>query len=255
MRDNRLAEAFEKNKEREAEAKKKASGFSAREWLLASFTGVGLLLTATTTYLATLRTVDEIRVVVNQMPTTLRAVAIVLIYPNGTLTFVNSGNRNAQIASAHLRVAEDEECETRRGPIALMEIEFDPFILKPGDVVSKDVKFSRKNLAYPGNLPLNERGQATYSIPAYIRQEDFSRPNPVGHKISLCLNVQYVTPGGHNTGTIALISFDTSRSPGDEMFGRSKRFNSAEPWILVRETDNILFPRHPAATGAFLLGK
>jgi hypothetical protein len=42
--------------------------FSVREWLLALIALVGLLLTGITNYFATIGTIDEVRIVVNELP-------------------------------------------------------------------------------------------------------------------------------------------------------------------------------------------
>lgn len=98
-------EIYERNKERGLTPK--ARVFSLREWLLAFFTFVGLLLTAITTYFATIRTIDEVRVVVNDPPSMLWDSTEFRFQSQLGLTLVNSGNRSAAITSIFFDIYQD----------------------------------------------------------------------------------------------------------------------------------------------------
>jgi hypothetical protein len=81
--------AFLKNLQRDIlrEVRQKPkSGFSFREWLLAIFAGISLCLTLLTTWLANLRSVDDIRVILNEIPTIILGAETVVVYPNMMLT-------------------------------------------------------------------------------------------------------------------------------------------------------------------------
>jgi hypothetical protein len=121
---------------------KPKSGFSVREWLLASFAGIGLIISLATTWLATFRTVDEVRIVFNTLPSVTHIPGAVSISPNMKMTFINSGNRNVVLLGAVLRIIEDEAtCEKVHWDQASVTLDMEPFILKASEIVIKEGKF------------------------------------------------------------------------------------------------------------------
>jgi len=57
---------------------------------------------------------------------------------------MNSGNCNAVILSANLRVTQDEGCDSFDGLAASLDYDIDPFILKASELAIKDGRFSKK---------------------------------------------------------------------------------------------------------------
>jgi hypothetical protein len=238
MENNRAREVYERNKERSLTTKTPA--FSVREWLLALFTFVGLSLTAISTYFVTIRTIDEVRIVVNRAPVISWQRNNVRIASKLDLTFVNSGNRSAAITSITLIFYQDSKtCEA--GENASIKFNIEAFVIKPGEVFVKSLSYSKESTSlddFP-KVKVNENlegamvevgGDKPIQDPMLRAEND--------HDFAVCLTATYVTPNAHRSSEVLLRTANTGESLIRQFFGKQGLDTSA-PWIIVRETGSI----------------
>jgi hypothetical protein len=227
----------------------KQSGFSVREWLLAIFAGVGLCITLVTTWFSTLRTVDDVEVIFNDLPTMSRALEQLNVSPDMKMTFVNSGTRNAVILKVSLRVAEEEPCDTFTGIAASVDYDVEPFILKSNDVALRDAKFKAHN-NIPPLLPIDAHGTA-------IHKWMFSDPPGAtleqkrAHNASVCLYIEFATPSLHKTAVLRMRYFDMKRDFLDDS-AKPDSYDVSKPWPIVRENGTTLQFRQPSVATTYL---
>jgi hypothetical protein len=242
MRDDRAWEIYERNKQRNAKPKKERK-LSVREWLLALFAFVGLLLTAITTYYATIRTIDEVRVVVNDVPRIAWDNSQISVEPKLSLTFVNSGNRSAAITAIFIHLRRTHTCDEkeRYGGSTYLEFLSEPFVIKPNEILEKSLQYLRER-----SFDLGEVFKTNHSAAGLLgglRVDIVPKSKqvipPPDDMVAICLGVSYVTPNAHSSSKVLISSFDTSGSWYQQAPYNRYGLDTAKAWVIVRETGSV----------------
>jgi hypothetical protein len=243
METNRAREIYERNKERSLKARTKV--FSVREWLLALFAFVGLVLTAITTYFATIRTIDEVRVVVNNVPSISWTGNKGRFESKLGMTLVNSGNRSAAITAIFFEINKDaSDCESL-GDSVRLGFSSEAFVLKPGEVVVKSLNYSKESTStfrFPKLVVSADLDSAVADL-GDDKAKDGSPRSPLwfesGYNVAVCLGITYVTPNAHRTSQVLLYAKNTGESFLRDFFVGRRGLDTSAPWIIVRETGSI----------------
>lgn len=223
---DKLREAYERNKQRARDATAtKSSHLSVREWFGIVISIAAFSLSATTTYLASLRTLDEVQVVIDKLPTVRLAPGQIVeaaFFEEPTITFINSGNRTAAITEVFMglieptvREPDDSKCGLIPN-INRMGFRFAPITLKPNDILPR---------------PLSTQGRQMVWY--------YGDGNPSA-SIKVCLSITIITPREVKRVVSVLLEYQILRGAVTELkFIAAHKVNEAIP--LAKYSGVVLF--------------
>ena len=118
------------------------SALTLKDWISLTFSSIALVVSLITAYLNTIRQIDDVRLVLGELPFIWQKKKHVVITGHQELTLINSGNRSAAITRAALLVvrpltgarATDCDFDTVRVVFSI-DYDFDPLVLKAGEIV------------------------------------------------------------------------------------------------------------------------
>lgn len=188
-------------------------------------------------YTTGLRVTDDLRVVVGSTPLPEPDFDAKLFHFNSETTqyvFINAGMRGAIISGIQLVFAQPQEgkalpeagCQMAQTYEA--NFQFDPLVVKPGEMISADVKFPH-NVAKSATAPLE--------IP-------FSSVNVNGKKISfrLCVDVSFTTPSvEYGVETVSEFEDELDRDVGGWVFIKGDKREEHRPVQLVKRSTVVFF--------------
>ena len=160
------------------------------------------------------------------------------------VTFFNSGNRSAVVSGVFLSLSKLQkeaptdtiQCNEAK-PVATLTFDFEPFVIKPGEITVKEFIETLYNFWKTDNTDKNKK---IYALGiSYFSQGDvaltclkFTVSTP--HETSFPQLIKYSIPIDH-------ISYDASAIPNDGSAGRAKGgiFYSQQPSSIVNKTGTL----------------
>ena len=136
---------------------------SAKDWIGVGTGLTALVLSALTAYFNVFRQSDDLRVVISG---TIKSVSLAGHSPNVSLVvdadyqiaFINAGSQPIDISQVGLISAhrEKEAADGNDCPAGSFDLGYksDAFVLKPGEIIRKDIRFSDDSKSSHGTIPL-----------------------------------------------------------------------------------------------------
>jgi hypothetical protein len=188
-------------------------------------------------YATYVRQYDDIRVVVDYLPTVFlqdNSNELTIDSLRQRLTFINSGNRPGAIIRIALTVGPSRPAGCDEPLKVPIYYEFDSFVIKAGEIVSVSVKNIEKT-GLSGRVKVDQNDVGT------IPREN--APVDPGATVLLCLSLTVVTPD-NVTWTSAAPLFDTKLgTSGEAMFKFRKRelHDATKPIPLIHNRRLVFF--------------
>ena len=156
------------------------------------------LISGVSTYFNVVRQTDDLRMLIPTVPfiTLDQDRTRFAIEPSETVLFMNSGNRSAAVTFMQLHVRQDRknqtDCDDSTG--LMLEYEYEPFAIKPGEIVSKTMTLRGKRPPEYKEDPLKiaPNGFITFPIASDNDENDT-------HWIQVCMSVRVATPTSYKT--------------------------------------------------------
>lgn len=216
-----LLEEYKRRKE--TRSSKPKSGMSWKEWLTLSISICAFAISTGTSYYTLVRKEDDFSVLINQVGKIDTNDQQFDISLRSDLTFLNAGNRPVSLTELVLvvrQLKEDGELQDdcHSGDVKLLNFDAEPFVLKPGEMISKKFLLAKKE----GDRPtLSYRGTTIVK---------FSKANAVSKEpmMGLCLWFSFLTADGKAHGKRIPVMLDT--------------FQPSEPIYVGRVSDLLYDP-------------
>jgi hypothetical protein len=174
---------------------KTKQGLELKDYLTIAVSLLAFLVSAGSAYFSIVRTEEAVSLISDKEPFAIIAdEQTLVITPNrdGEVAFVNSGNRSAIISSIVVFYIQPQGTDERKCPddtgINILT-DFEPTVLKPGEIIVKKFKLTKAWPYYSGSITATRTDSGDFLLP--IADHNKGKKDIT---VDVCLNIQLSTP-------------------------------------------------------------
>jgi hypothetical protein len=212
--------------------KKKSSLVTTREWAAFVLSTLAIVISITTAYLTTLRTLDELKVVVDRRP-------VLFLWSDGksmmtygvlSVLFINSGNRPISVLSVSLCYGEAKEVRGRTTCNGvLIDTNFDGVVIDEKKVLLKEISLRLRVLFFEGDNLSKEDSAFTFNAAKALERG----------VISMCAVFRVATPSNEATE----ITVELERRRVSAVGPHESLLSTTQPVLIWRESGTVFSSR------------